>query len=497
MNHLKRPRQTRVALPGLGSAIALLALVGCQSYERVPLDLADHREAFDTRLGATDPIARFVDRLAEQGHAVPDRFDLSDGLSVAEGEVLALFYNADLRVARFDAGVALATFETAGLWEDPQFGFDGAEILSPAGPFEYGLTLSLTIPVSGRLGVEKDRAGAAYEAELRRIVDAEWSTRAAVRSAWASWSAASERLRLLSEVIGQVERVAEITDRLESAGELTRVEARLLRAELVQARADSAQATLDEARARITLLGLMGLAPDAAVELVPAIQPVMPTNHSGTIDRLIEANTLLAVRRTEYQVAEESLRLEVRKQYPDVTIGSGVGSEDGDDRLLLGLSIPIPVLNANRAGIAEARAQRQVARVAAETTFEQVSRELSLSLAAYDAALMQREAFERELVPMLDEQSAEVEQLIDLGEVNTLLLLETVTRRFDAKSRLLDLRLAEIAAAIEIARLLGPDHSGSPAPVQPINDEENQHTTNASARANTPVDTKTTDEDSK
>lgn len=89
MNHLKRPRRPRVALPGLGSAVALLTLVGCQSYERVPVDLADHRAAFDTRLDTTEPISRFVDRLAEQGHAVPDRFDPSDGLSVAEGEVLA------------------------------------------------------------------------------------------------------------------------------------------------------------------------------------------------------------------------------------------------------------------------------------------------------------------------------------------------------------------------------------------------------------------------
>ena len=189
----------------------------------------------------------------------PEQFDLSDGLSPAEGEVLALFFNPDLRLARLDAGVALATFETAGLWEDPQFGFDGAEILSPSGPFEYGLALSFTVPVSGRLGVEKDRAASAYEAELRRIVDVEWSTRAAVRSAWTSWATAVERLRLLREVIVQVERIAAITDRLESVGELTRVEARLLRAELVEKRAEVLRAELEEARARFTLLGLMGL----------------------------------------------------------------------------------------------------------------------------------------------------------------------------------------------------------------------------------------------
>ena len=490
MDNLKRPRRTRVMLPGLGSTFALIALAGCQSYERVPLELADHRAALDARLAATEPISDFVERLSEAGNQVPERFDPNDGLSPAEGEVLALFYNPDLRLARLDAGVALATFETAGLWEDPQFGFDGAEILSPSGPFEYGLTLSLTIPISGRLGVEKDRAGAAYEAELRRIVDAEWSTRAAVRSAWASWSAASERLRLLREVIGQVERISAITDRLETAGELTRVEARLLRAELVETRADVAEAVFAEARARVELLGLMGLPPDAPVELLPALPPASIAEIADAIERLIEANTTLAVRRAEYQVAEETLRLEVRKQYPDITIGTGYGSEDNDDRLLLGVSIPIPILNANRAGIAEAKARREVARAAAETTFERLTRELSMARAAYDASRTQRDAFERDLVPMLDEQASEVEQLIDLGEVNTLLLLETVTRRFEAKSRLLDLRLAETDAAIEITRLLGPDEPEMPAAVEPATDDDTTSLTtpHTAARGDTPAE---------
>ena len=401
-----------------------------------------------------------------------------------------MFYNADLRIARMDAGVALATFETAGLWEDPEFGFAGAENLSPAGPFEYGLTLSLTIPVSGRLGVEKDRAGAAYEAELRRIVNAEWHTRARVRLEWATWSAASERLRLLREVVKQIERVASITNRLESAGELTRVEARLLRVELVETRADIAKAELAEASARIRLHGLLGLPPEATVKLVPTFGNATVNDVATAIDRLIETNTLLAVRRAEYQVAEESLRLEVREQYPDITLGSGFGSEDGDDRLLLGLSIPVPVLTANRAGIAEARAKRDVARVAAETPFERLTQELALARASFDAARSQREAFERDLVPMLDEQSSEVERLADLGEVNTLILLETVTRRFEAKSRLLELRLAELRAVIEIDRLLGPEQPAWPAPI----DSQTDKPTDTSAADDALAEPRQTDE---
>ncbi len=457
---------------------ALVFLAGCQQYERQPLDLTAHRSTLNDRSLEVGRIHGFLDRLRGLGGEAPDTFSFDDGLTPAEGEVVALFYNADLREARLAAGVALASFENAGLWDDPEFGFgfDGAEILSPSGsPFEFGLTLSLTIPISGRLEVEKARAGAAYEAELRRLVAAEWATRADVRRAWASWTVAEERLRLLREAIAQIERITTITDRLEAGGELSRVESRLFQVELADRRATVAQATLDVMRSRIDLLGLMGLPPDASIELIPALPATDPPLTDDPLRRLIKSNSELAVRRAEYQVVEEALRLEIRKQYPDITIGSGYGSEDDDDRLLLGFSVPIPIFNANRAGIAEARAEREVSRAAAETTFERLARELSVSEAELVAARTQRSQFESTIVPMLDAQADEVEQIADLGEVDTLILLETVQRQFDAKSRLLELQRVELDASLTIVELLGPEVSGDPAPVSDDPDE-NEHT---------------------
>ncbi|MCA9312338.1 MAG: hypothetical protein KDA21_14085, partial [Phycisphaerales bacterium] len=128
---------------------------GCQRYQPAPLDLEAHRAALDSRLVDLEPIESFL--ASTFGGEQPAHFDVADGLSPGEGEVLALFYNAELRRARLDAGVAMASYEHAGLWEDPVFGFDGADVISPAAPFEFGLTLSLTIPISGRLGAERVR----------------------------------------------------------------------------------------------------------------------------------------------------------------------------------------------------------------------------------------------------------------------------------------------------------------------------------------------------
>lgn len=463
---------------GMGGAILCCALPACQSYERRPLDLPEHRLAYESRLADGEAIDAFAERLGNGTAAVetPDDFNVGDGLSPAEGEVVALFHNRDLRLARAQAGIAEATLETAGLWEDPEFGFDGTSVLSPESFFEYGLMVNLTIPVSGRLEIEKARAGAAYEAELRRIVDREWTTRSAVRSAWAAWTAAEERAALLRDVLEQVGGVEAVTDRLETAGELSRVEGRLFRVEMANRRAALVQAELEATRRRIALLGLMGLPADAAIDLAPGFAGGLTDSAANAElgelkQRLIEANTELAVMRAEYQAAEEAVRLEVRKQWPDITIGSGYGSEDGDDRLLMGVSIPIPILNANRAGIAEARARRNLARTMAETTYERLAQELAEAGAALEAARAQRKAYEAEVVPMLREQMREVREIAELGEVDTLLLLETVTREAEAKERLLDLRLAETEAAIAIERLLGPTRAAQPAPVEEVRNE--------------------------
>lgn len=444
--------------------VCVMLIAGCQSYQPVPLDFEQYRADAASRLEEQETLRAFSKRLGADTDQA-DSFDLADGIDAAEAEVIALFYNRDLRLARLRAGVALANAENAGLWEDPVFGFDGAELLSPSGPFEYGLTMSLTIPVSGRLAVEEDRADAAYHAELRRVVDAEWTMRAQVRAAWAVWSVATERLKLIDEVLQAIDRISRVSDRLEEAGELTRVEARLLRAQRLTIQVQRVSAAAATEQARLDLLGLMGLLPNTQFTLVPALLTVEVPETSNTTDRLIRANTSLAALRADYQVAEESLRLEVRKQYPDIEIGAGLGSEDNDDRLLLGASLPIPILNANRGGIAEARAGRALARAAVESEFESLVFRLASANNRLKAAEQQRQVLEQKLVPILDEQTAEIDRLAELGEVNTLILLETVTRQFEAKNQILDLHLATVQGRIEVNRLLGPDQDIEPVPV--------------------------------
>ncbi len=445
-------------------AIAFI-VVGCQTYEPVPLDIDTHRYSLDTRVFDIEPLSAFVERLDALRDGKPAQFGFSDGISPSEGEVLALFYNPELRIARLKAGASLAEFDTAGLWEDPVFGFDGVDVTSPSAPFEFSLMGNLTIPISGRLDVEKERAGAAYEAQLRTIVDAEWRTRTALRSQWATWAAATERVALINDVIIQLQEINAIADTLVAAGELNRVQHRLLQVELSSKMVEATEAELHVLEASFGLLDIMGLSPTAVSMLIPTFPSFNLPEVEDETARIISANTELAVRFAEYETAEKSLHVEIKKQFPDIVLGSGYGSEFNDHRVLFGLSIPLPVINANKAGIAIASANREVARAAAETTFAQLYRELAVATITLQMKQTQRDHYQQTIVPMLEDQTRDINAIVELGEVNTFILLETVTRQFDAKQKLIELQFAELDAAINVLRIYGPDSQLNPSPV--------------------------------
>jgi len=451
----------------ISAAMAAACLLqACQTYEPRPLDLPAYRDAFDARTVSFQPIEAFIERLQDSPTAEPLEFDTSDGLSPAEGEVVALFYNPALRITRLEAGVALATRDNAGLWEDPVFGFDGADILSPSGqPFEWGVGISLTIPVSGRLGVERDRASAAYDAHLRALVDAEWRTRAHVRTAWARWTAATEEVALIATTIEQLQSLDETVSHLADLGELNRVQRRLFSIEIASQEAAHAEVQLEAIEATTTLLGILGLPPTAADLLRPAFPTTVSTAPENSTARLIASNTELAVHFAHYRVAEETLRLEIQKQFPDIVIGPGYGTEFNDHRVMFGISVPLPILNANKAAIAEARAKREVARASAETTFADLERRLVATLASLHLAQQQRALFESRIVPLLNDQMHDLQRIAEFGEIDLFIMLETTTRQLRARTQLLALKTAQVQAATTAALILGPDDPTPPAPV--------------------------------
>lgn len=493
MSYMKRWSR---ALPA-----ALLVLTGCATYERRPLEPEQYAENWPLREISVDSIREYAETLADGEESVP--YDPSDGLSLAEAEAVALVFNPQLRLARAQAEVPLASAREAGWWPDPEFeakvqrfadrgartrfrfdgpSFDGANAgivganglsadgleTTPPGfrrtggefiddPWIVSASLSITIPISGRLAIEQDWAWAEYAASWRRILISEWELLTRLRAAWLEWSTTHERIEVIRAFVEQLGAAATMTERLAAAGELKPTDARLLLVELLRQRTALQAAESEAELQRLGLLAMLGLAPEAPVELQPGVfLPRIDQAPDSRRDTLLHRDPRILAVRAEYEAAEQRLRLEVRKQYPDLNVGPSYSFEEGLSRLGFGFGLPIPLWNHNRQAVAEATAEREAARTRAEAQIEQVFSELARAEARLRYAAQRRKMLLDEVAPLVDRQVEETRKLLGLGEVDVLVLRAALSSAVETKLELLAATLAEAQAAGALQQMLEP-----------------------------------------
>jgi outer membrane protein TolC len=425
------------------------------------LDLDAHRRAFESREPSSSEVIEYAKWLS-RGSPAATVYDPADGLSLDEAEVVALFFNPSLRTARLRARVPLVGASEAGRWEDPQLRVDAERIVeSVSNPWVVGGVLNLTLPLSGRLGLERDKARGEATAEQLRVVVQEQRLLGELRIAWLEWSATLEQVALTRALVGELEQIVQAAEKLREAGEIDSLDARLFRIERLT-QAGKLQALEAQARGEeIDLRSRLGLAPAADVTLVASLtppRPNVPTTQASPA--ALESHPRVLAARAEYEVAERALRLEIRRQYPDLAVGGGFGTDEGTERVLGGIGLPLPLWNQNRRAIAEARAAREAARSAAEGEYEQLLADAARSHVALDAAAKRLRFVETELAPLVDEQLAAARQLGKLGNYNALVLLEALKAVYDAKSEVLQARLKLGLATARVRALLEPGFTG-------------------------------------
>ncbi len=427
-------RQARVLAHGWLAVLA--ALAGCRTYEPWPLDLAAHERG-----------------LAERRPVVA--FEPADGLALAEGEITALFWNAELRLLRLQAGVAAARAEHAGRWQDPVLGGSAERILgSVPEPWVAVGSLGVTLPLSGRLGREADAATAEQAAAHAAVREREWQVRAQLRAAWHRWSAAVAREAVLAAALARLDRLAEPLQRLAERGELGGFELRAFRRGRAEVAADHRAAVAAAVTDRGVVFEVMGLQADAPVTLVPDLVPcALP--EAPTAERLRLGSPRLRVLEADYAVAEARLRREIAAQWPDLTLVPGLGRDQGENRGYLDLSLPLPLWNRNRQAIAVADAERVVARARVEAALEGLLAALARAQAAFAAAAANRSELEADLAPLLREQREAIEALAAAGRLGPYARVELTHGEQQAELHLLEARLHECLAANELRLLLG------------------------------------------
>ena len=444
-------------------AVLLLGLFGCQTYEPQPLDLEGYAANRAGRALDLEPIRRYADALTES-RGGPFPWDTADGLSLVEAEAVALHFNPQLRQTRARAELPLAAAREAGWWPDPKFEAEVLRILqrevdgeSIEEPWIVGANLRFTIPISGRLGVAQDLRWSEYRASWRQILVEEWELITRLREAWFKWSAATRKSATVREFVGRLEVVSDAAEKLVAAGEMKPSDGRLLLIELARLRADLLRHEHKAQQDRQELLALMGLDPNVSLRLHSELT-VIPIGVPREQRRagLLAHDPRIQAARADYEAAEQRLRLEIRRQYPDLEFGPALAFEDGLTRLGFGFGLPIPLWNRNRQAIEQALAARDVARAQAEAVVEEALSSLALAELRLESLSLERAALLQNVAPLVEEQVRDSRKLLELGEVDVLLLRDALAGSLETRLNLLETTLSEASSANQLQQMLAP-----------------------------------------
>lgn len=306
---------------------ALVALTsGCATYRPAPIEPIQVLEGLEAIEWQIPPEAPATDFASTQSQAVGPR----------ELAAFAVSTNPQLAAVRADVGVRRALLVEAGLLPDPELGWDAMNVLASQmidGAHSSHDVLSgfgLMFPLL-RPGERDSRVGAAEwrtEEARRLVVAAEWSLTRDIHVAFEEVHGAEILLaqtRALTELAASTTKYFE---RAREAGAATAIQSNLALGQLQAIRLEGVRVEARVLQARQALNALLGLPPGIELALRPSEDPsgnaYLGESTEALTSHAVESRPDLAVLLARYQAAEEEVRLAVSKQYPLVSIGTGL-----------------------------------------------------------------------------------------------------------------------------------------------------------------------------
>jgi cobalt-zinc-cadmium efflux system outer membrane protein len=299
--------------------------------------------------------------------AVPSEMILAREWRLDDLTLQAIRHGPDMAVARARLEETAATADAAVRHAFPSLEASGEhhslQDTYRTSPWALGFALNIPLLNGRRSEAEMAlRDARVREAQLDYAL-AVWKVRAEVRQRWVEALRADRALQMAQREADLCQERQSLMAKRFELNAIARADLAASQRLLDDAERQLAQARRTRSAARSALGALLGLAPQAASNLVlssdaAAAAPARPevSQEQGLKNRLDVQRAL-----QHYAVAEDDYQLEVAKQYPDLTLRPGYFWDQTDNRFALGFALPLPIPRPNAGGIAAAIARRETA----------------------------------------------------------------------------------------------------------------------------------------
>ena len=393
-------------------------------------------------------------------------------ITLSQALTLALMKNPELQAFSLEVRAREAQALQAGLPPNPEISFEledfgGTGSVEGFKGTETTVLLSQLIPLGGKLSKRRkvaalntDLAGWDYEAVRLNVLTI-------TTQAFTNVLAAQRKLELSSELVALAERVYTTVAEQASAGEISPIQEKRAKVALSQTKIRLERAKREIESARRELVSLWGEKNPQFERASGDLESVLPVPSFDQLTLFISLNPDIARWTTEMEQREAKLKLEKANAIPDPFVSGGYRrlSENDDNAFVIGLSIPIPVLNRNQGGISEARLR--VAKAIEEQKNADVTVNAALASAfhklsaSYDEVILLTE----DILPQAESAYDSIFEGYREGKFALLDVLDTQRTVFDARLQYIEALLSYHSSRANVERLIGT----------PIEEIENYH----------------------
>lgn len=431
-----------------------LALASCTSYTPKPVpdkvSLPQSASAIEVDRSRL-PFARLATH----------RFDPGDGFDMDEIAMLAVVNNPQLRKTRDRLGIKRAQSFAAGLLPDPQLGLSLDHPTNGNADNTNAFNINPSIDVTSIL-LRSSRVGAASLAEKQVNLELLWQEWQVASQARLLFTRLHGHQQLLDRLASARETLADLYQRSQralSAGNATldSVSANLAALQSVEQQINQLERTRLQDRA--SLLKLVGLAPEATLNLIgsPTVAHFDPAKVRTNLDTRLTTRPDMLALQAGYQSQEEKFRGAVLAQFPALNVGvSRARDTSGLYTLGFGLSLSLPIFNANKGNIAIERATRQM-------LYDQYQARLNSGAAEIEIALSNLKLLKAQL-QRIDSGIVELQTVADrakkalqAGNMTAPNYVRLRTTLLNKQTEAINLQEALTEQQLALETLLGPD----------------------------------------
>ncbi|MEN2386173.1 TolC family protein [Comamonas sp. A7-5] len=314
-----------------------------------------------------------------------------------------------------------------------------------------------SIEIGGKREARMKAAGHGRELVRTELEAAQAGLRADVRTAFANVLAGQQRVQLHQRTLEIAASARDAAAKRVLAGKVAPLEETKARVAESSAELALAQARSGLRVARQQLAALWGAQPAAFGSAVGELAqlPVLP-DEGLMLEKLEHSPQMLRAQQAVFQ-ARSVAELERAKRLPDPSVSLGMkrAQEVGRNQLVVGISVPLPILDSNRGNQLQALRLADKAEDELLATRQQMYAQLQQQREQLQTSRAQAEQLAQQVLPAAESAYEVAAKGFALGKFSYLEVLDAQRTLAEARSLYLEQLVATHQAAADITRQLG------------------------------------------